>query len=345
MTTATTDPDTTQTPTSDQPTHDHSSAAGIALDLTERFGLALLTIGVIVFFAVLPATRDIYLTSADIQTTIGNQTVLAIAAIAAIPPLVGGRYDLSIGAVLGLSAVVSATLMSKAGWPLVPAALMGILSGTALGFINGLLTSRLRIDSLISTLAVATIIGGVVSRITNGSTISANVSQGLIDFGSSTWLGVPKPVFVLIIVAIAIAYLQQHTPFGRYLQSVGTNEDAARLVGLKTDRLVLLSFVLAGTISGIAGVILVARAGAAAPNAGPLYSLPAFAAAFLGATAVRPGRFNVGGTLVAILFLAAITTGLNLAGAQNYVTDVVNGAALLVGVGLTAQLARRRSGT
>jgi ribose transport system permease protein len=331
-------------PTSSVEIEERLSARTRTLDFSERYGLIVFTAIAIAFFAVLPATHGLYLTSASIRTTLGNQTVLGIAAIAAIPPLVCGRYDLSIGAVLGLSAIVAASMMSHHGWALVPAAALGVATGAFIGFCNGVLTTRFRINSLISTLAVSTIIGGIVSRITNGSTISSHLSEGLVSFGSSTWLGVPRPVYVLAVIAIAVWYLQQNTPFGRYLQSVGTNEEAARLVGMNTDRLVLSSFVLAGTISGLAGVILIAQAGSASPNAGPLYSLPAFAAAFLGATAIRPGRFNVGGTIVAILFLAAITSGLNLAGAENYVTDIVNGAALLVGVGVTAQFARQRAG-
>ncbi len=310
----------------------------------ERYGLLLLTSIIVAFFALWPQTRDVYLNSANVRVTIGNQTVLGVAAIAAIPPLLCGRFDLSIGAVLGLAAIGVAAAMSRAGLPLVVAVGLGPAIGAMVGLANGVLTTRFRIHSLICTIGTATIIGGVVSWYTGGESIVSGISPGLIGFGTGEFLLLPQTVIVLAAVAVAAWFLFQHTPFGRYLHAIGSNEEASRLVGLRVEHMVVLSFVLAGAIAGVAGVLLVARSGGATPTAGPLYALPAFASAFLGAAAIRPGRFNVWGTMVAILFLASLTSGLNLAGAQDYVTDLVNGVALLVGVGLTAQFARRRAG-
>jgi ribose transport system permease protein len=234
--------------------------------------------------------------------------------------------------------------MSKHDWPLAAAVVLAVTLGAGVGLVNGLLITRLRIDSLIATLATATLLGGIISWYTKGLGIVSNLSADLLAFGSTNTFGFPTILIVAAAVAVGVWYLMQHTPFGRYLQSVGANEEAARLVGANVDRLVVLAFAAAGAVAGIAGVVLVARTGGISPNAGPAYLLPAFAAAFLGAAAMRPGRFNVWGTVVAIGFLAAITSGLNLAGAQDYVSSLVNGLALLIGVGFTAQFARRRAG-
>jgi ribose transport system permease protein len=314
------------------------------LSVFERFGLLFLCAAVILFFALWSKTGSVYLSSANVQTMIGNQVVLAIAAIALIPPLVCNRYDLSVGGIVGITAVACAAAMSKHGWPLVAAAALAIGLGALIGLINGLLITRLQIDSFITTLATATLLGGVILWYTNGLGIVSNLAPNLLSFGTSNTFGIPTVAVTALAVALAIWYLLQHTPFGRYLQAIGVNEEAAHLAGLDVDRLVVRSFVVTGAVAGIAGVVLVARTGGVTPSAGPAYLLPAYAAVFLGAAAIHPGRFNVWGTIVAIVFLALITSGLNLAGAEDFVNSLVNGAALLVGVGVTQQFARRRTG-
>jgi ribose transport system permease protein len=146
----------------------------------------------------------------------------------------------------------------------------------------------------------------------------------------------------MLILAVAVYYLLSHTPYGRYLYAFGSNREASRLVGIRTKLTLGLTFVIAGALCGLAGVLQVSRAGSADPKLGETFTLPALAAAFLSAAAIRPGRYNVWGTLVAIFFLAVLNNGLNLAGAQPYVANYVNGAALIVGVGLAVRLGRRR---
>jgi ribose transport system permease protein len=123
---------------------------------------------------------------------------------------------------------------------------------------------------------------------------------------------------------------------------MGANRAAARLIGLRTTRLALTGFVLAAVLAGLAGVLLVGVSGAGNPQVGPNFTLPAIAAAFLSVAAIKPGRFNVWGTLTAIVFLAILNSGLNLAGANPYVNDFANGGALILGVSLAAILGRRR---
>ena len=137
----------------------------------------------------------------------------------------------------------------------------------------------------------------------------------------------------------------EHTPFGRYLQSIGSNREAARLVGLPVERLVLLSFVLSGTLAGIAGVLWVPTTAAPTRSSARWSNtLVALAAAYLGATAIKPGRFNVIGTMLAIFFLAFTVNGLSLAGVANWINDVFNGAALFVAVLISTIIGRKRAG-
>jgi ribose transport system permease protein len=146
------------------------------------------------------------------------------------------------------------------------------------------------------------------------------------------------------LVTLVTYYVVAHTPVGRYLYAVGSNRAGARLVGLRTRLLLGFAFAAAGALAGMAGVLQVARAGSADPGVGAGFTLPALAAAFLSAASIKPGRYNVGGTIVAIFFLAVLNSGLNLAGAAPYVANYVNGVALIVGVGLAAYLGRLRAG-
>ena len=236
--------------------------------------------------------------------------------------------------------------MSRLGMPLVFAIICSIGIGALIGLSNGNTVARVGVNSLIVTLGVSSVALGIVEWYTNGQQIINGISKNLTNVGTGNWLGIPRTVFFLVIIALAVYYLLEHTPFGRYLHSIGSNPEAARLVGLPVERYVLISFVLSGTLAGLAGVLLVARNGGASPQVGTVTdTLQALSAAYLGATAIKPGRFNVLGTLIAILFLSFTVTGLSLAGVADWINDVFNGAALFVAVLISTIIGRRRTGS
>jgi ribose transport system permease protein len=313
-----------------------------ALLFGESYGLVALLALVVLFFAIWGKTAAVFPTSANFNNIVGNQSVLAITALAAIIPLVAGQFDLSVGAIVGLSSVVSAKLMASTGLPLGVCGLVAVATGTSVGIANGIVVARLGINSLISTLGVATVLGGIAVSVAGNEPIVQGISGSLVRFGTGTFLGLPNTLFVLVVAALLVLYLLEHTPYGRHLHAIGSNREAARLVGVGVDRLVFRSFVLSGAICGAAGFLQLARSGSGDPQIGVNFTLPALAAAFLGATAIRPGRFNVGGTLVAIFFLAASVSGLTLAGAEAYVQDLFNGSALIAGVAVSTLIARQR---
>ena len=315
--------------------------AGV-LAVLEAYALVLLLVATSVFFSFYAKTSGTFPTTANAQILVSGQSVLAIVALAELIPLLCNEFDLSVGATAGLSSVYVASLMSS-GTPVWLAILIGIALGALVGLIHALLITRARINAVIVTLGTATLIEGVVTMKTKGVSLVANIPTGFANFGAGTTFGIPQPFLALLVVALGVYYLLGHTPFGRYLYAMGSNQEAARLVGLRTDRLLGLSFIAAGALAGAAGVLQVARSGGADPRVGPSFLLPAFAAAFLSAAAIKPGRYNVAGVLVAIFFLAVLNSGLNLAGAAPYVASYVNGAALLVGVGLAAFLGRKRA--
>jgi ribose transport system permease protein len=316
---------------------------GRMLEFLERFALPLLLLLVLVVFSTMGTTSETFTSPENIRNVLGDQAVLGILAVASILPLVVGHFDLSVGAQASITQIAVAAAMSKHGWPVVPAVLLGIALGAAIGLVNGVLVAKVRVNALITTLGVSTVIAGVISWYTEGITIVEGISPDLIELGQGNWLGVPRTTFFLVGAALVVAFILGHTVYGRRLHLVGSNPSAARLVGLRLDRLVMSTFVLAGALAGLAGALLVARNGNANPASGSDYTLLAVAAAFLGATSIRPGRFNVAGTLVAIFFLAFSVNGLNLAGVDPWINDVFNGTALVVAVGLSAVFARQRN--
>ncbi|MFM8560985.1 MAG: ABC transporter permease [Solirubrobacterales bacterium] len=315
--------------------------AGRLTAWAEAYALLGLAVITVVFFAFLPSTSEAFPTAENFQTIAGGQAVLAIATLAVLVPLSCDEYDLSVGAKLGLASVVVASLMA-AGLPLVVCLIAGLVSGALIGVVNGLLVTRVGVNAVIVTLGVSVIIHGLVQLRTGGKSITEGIPTSWLDFGSATLAGIPVILLAALVVISGVYYLLVYTPYGRQLYMVGANRQAAKLAGLRVDWLLFTCFVVGGFLAGIAGALQVARAGAAAPAVGETFTLPAFAAAFLSAAAVKPGRYNVWGAVVAISFLAILNGGLNIAGAAVYIQDFVNGTALIAGVALAVFLRRRR---
>ncbi len=316
-------------------------ARGRLAAFVEAYTLLGLAIFAALLFTFLPATADAFPTIGNFEAIAGGQAVLAVATLAVLVPLICDEFDLSVGANLGLASVVSASLMA-AGLPLVVGIAAGLASGVLIGVINGLLVTRVGVHAVIVTLGVSVIIHGIVQLRTGGKSITEGIPTTWLEFGSASILGVPLILIAALAVAGAAYYVLMYTPYGRQLYMVGANRQAAKLAGLNVNWLLFSCFVVGGFLAGIAGVLQVARAGSAAPSVGETFTLPAFAAAFLSAAAIKPGRYNVWGAVVAITFLAILNGGLNIAGAAVYIADFVNGTALIAGVALAVYLRRRR---
>lgn len=321
----------------------HRRHAGL-LPFLEKYALALLFALLCLFFSVFGPTAETFPTLANIRNILGNEAVVAVAALASILPLTCGQFDLSVGSVIGLSCIVTGSAAATHQLPVPIAVLLGVLSGCVLGTFNGWLVAYRGVNALIATLGTSTLVAGLVSLYTKDQVLTVGIPESLTNLGSGQLLGVPRTLYALVLVAVVTYYLLRHTPYGRYLASVGASSTSARLVGLDVPRMILSSFVLSGALSGVAGVLLLARAGTANPQVGPGFTLAALSAAFLGATAIRPGTFNVLGTLLGVLFVAVSVNGLVLAGAADWVEPTFNGTALLVAVALSTAIARRRAG-
>lgn len=308
---------------------------GLGLD---RFSGLYVWGGLILVFGIwMP---DLFLTADNARIVAGDQAITAMLALALIVPLAAGVFDLSIAGVLGFSSVFVVWYQSNGHSPLT-GAVLAILLGTLVGAVNGFVVVRLHVDSFIATLAMSSILAAGAYWVTNGQQIVEGISPNFVRFGTEQWLGIPVPVYYMLLLALLLWVFLEFRPGGRYLYAVGGNPQAARLAGVRVNRVMFGSLVVSGTIAGFAGVVLAAKLGTGNPTSGPAYLLPAFSAVFLGATQIKAGRLNVPGTLVAIYLLATGVKGLQLAGAPVYLNDLFNGLALILAVALAARTHRR----
>lgn len=309
--------------------------------LAERYALVILVVLLFAVFALLPASGAVFTSPQNLRALISNQGVPLLIAVAAVFPLAAGYFDFSVGAVAATSSVVTAAALSHFAAPLPVAVLLGVLVGSVIGTLLGLLIAYAGVNPFISTLGVATLLGGAIFAYTGGLRISAGIPTELTDIGSRDFLGVPRVVLVAGAVALVAWWILSQTVFGRRLYAVGSNARATHLLGVDVRRTQLLAFVASGTIAGIGGVLLLARNGGATSDNGMMMLFPALTAVLLSTIVIELGRPSVPGVVVAILFIAITVSGLTLVGTPPWVNQVFNGAALLLAVAF-ARLAGRR---
>jgi ribose transport system permease protein len=307
--------------------------------LLGRYAVVLALIAFIAFFSVL--RPDTFFTTDNFESILTTESVLVIMALGLVLPLGTGEFDLSVAAVLGFSAGLLAHLTAASDWPVLLALAVTLLAALAVGVVNALFVVGVGVNSFITTLGVATIVSGLAIAIFGAETIGGIPSTFSDPFREELF-GIDTPVYLAFGLALALWYFLEHTPTGRYVFFTGEGREAARLAGVRVNRIRFGALVASALFAWLAGVVLAAQTGAAQATYGNPFLLPAFAAAFLGATTIKVGRPNAWGTVVAVYVLAVGTTGLQLLGAADWVEDVFNGSALVLAVALARLAARER---
>lgn len=309
------------------------------LHLVSIFGLPILLVLVVAAFSiVLP---DTYPTTLNLRAILADKSIVALLALAATIPMATNNWDLSVGFGVALTHVVAFGLQVEQGFPWWLASLLAIGVGAMHGAINGLLVTRAKIHSFIATLGSGTVALGLAQWYTDGKQIVGSADPAFYAI-ARMWHGIPLPALYVLLVMAALWIVFEYLPIGRNLYVIGSNEKAAELVGISANRNVLLAYVCSGALVGFTGVVLASRLHVAQSSVGVDFMLPAFTAAMLGATTIRPGRVNAIGTVIAVLLLAATVSGLQQLGAKFYVEALFNGAMLLLAVGLAHYATRRR---
>jgi ribose transport system permease protein len=276
---------------------------------------------------------DTFLSGDTWRALISSQAVTGILAVGLVIALSAGAFDLAIGTTLGFGSILVAWLLAKRGIPIVPAIVLTVLAGAAVGVLNGLLVVKARIDSFIATLGMSSILLAMIAWVSSSQQI-LGLSNSFQKLGTTDIFGLTLPVYLMLAIALVAWYVLECTPIGRHVYATGGNTEAARLAGVRTSAVVVVALVACGAIAAFSGLLVSSALGTGDPTIGPAYLLPAFSAAFLGSTQFRGGRFNVWGTVLAVYVLATGVKGLQLAGAPIWIPDLFNGVALLLAVGL-----------
>jgi ribose transport system permease protein len=311
-----------------------------------KFASAYLLLAVLVILFVLFSILrpDTFPTPFNLQTIGTGKSIVALLALAVMVPIAANEFDLSVGYAVGLFHILTMGFQVYLGLPWYVAVAMVLCLGALLGLVNGLLVAVAKVSSFIATLGTGTVIYGLSQMYTGGRQIVSPhpLPRAFLGLTSVIW-GVPWPVIFVLIISTLMWVAAEFLPIGRYLYVTGSNRRAAELTGIPASRYIMGAFVSSGFLSACAGVLLASQLRIGQSGTGPEFLLPAFAAALLGATAVRPGRVNVWGTITAVAALAVGISGLQQLGAQFYVDPIFSGLTLVLAVGLAGWVGRRAS--
>jgi simple sugar transport system permease protein/ribose transport system permease protein len=298
--------------------------------LAARYG----TLGAaLLIFAVFAGASSQFTSAANISNILVQISVLMVISSGLTVAVASGEFDLSVGQVAGLSGVLVAGLMVWSGLPIALAIALSVLAGVAIGIVNGLLVTRLRIPSLIATLAMGPIALGANYAYDGGDLIYASFPASFYFIATGRILGVvPVPIVIALVVVAVFYVLVNRTRLGRAVVATGSNLQAARLSGIDVDRCRLVALALSALGAAMGGVMLTARLGTGQPGAGEPYLLDSLTAVFLGMTAFKPGRATVQGTLVGVVIIGMLDNGLNLLGAPFYLQNEVRGVVMIAAV-------------
>ena len=315
-------------------------------------GLSPRRVSVVYLFAAIFITfsiliPELFLSPLTFQAVAASQAVVAMLALAALLPMIAGEFDITVGVNMAMALVIitwQTSLHPERSFLAI--CVVAVLVSALVGVINGVLIVKLHVSSFIATLGMSQVLAATALKISNNQQLRGIYPEGFSDFGQARWLGIPAPLYCALAVGILLWYVLEWTKLGRHVFATGMNREAARLSGVRTDAMVLGTFVLSGLIAGMAGVVYAAQSGTFANTIGMGLIFPAFAAVFLGATQFSR-RPNVWGTILAILTLAVGAQGLQLSLASGgfWITPMFNGVALVLAVVFGAQQSKRAAAT
>jgi ribose transport system permease protein len=319
------------------PTPERHIAVRALIGGGRNFGSVVLLIALIVIFS---STTSSFLTLRNVQNVLIQQAIIAMLTFGVMFPLIVAEFDLSVGYMIGFIAVLGAFLSGHNQGAMVVIPVM-ILAGVLIGLLNGILTVRVGISSFIATLGVGIMLQGGSQGVSGGKVLFSNIPSAVTKIGNGYAGALAIAVWIALALAVVLFYVLERTPVGRSWYAVGGSERVAFLAGLRTNRLKIAAFTLSGLFVGIGAVIALGQSGGANPGYGPDLMLPAYAAAFLGVTTYRAGRYNVVGSVVGILLLAVGFNGLSLLGVPFWVQPIFNGGVLLLAVMIARAEARK----
>lgn len=317
-----------------------SSGAG---NLQSRIGTYAGLVALVAMCLVFGAYERRFVSPENVFNILNAMAIFAILAVGQTFPLIGGGFDLSQGAIASFSGAFVASLMSKHGQPIPVAVVAGLTVGALLGAVNGILVTKLRINPFVATLGTQIAFMGVTNVYTDNQPMAlgpqAEVFRRL-AFGQFGQFSYASVLFLVLVILLALVL--RFSPFGQYVYVLGGNEEAARLAGIPTDRIKILTYLLSGLLAAVAGLVIIARAGQASPEAGRGYELQSLAMCIVGGIALGGGVGSAWNVLLGAVTLQVLDTGLQMAVGQPNLRPVIQGVIILLAVAIDTYARGRR---
>lgn len=312
-----------------------SPKAKTALGIFARYATIIGLLGMIAAFAVLSPRA--FPTLNNFTNVLNQASLTMIIAAGLTLAVVVGELDLSVGFAASLHGILVTGLIVSNGLPIPLAILIVLCAGALIGLVNGLIVTKIKVNSVIATLGVGTILTGLAFAYSAGVPIVSGVPEAFLQLSLGRWLfGIPNNIVIMALVVGGLWVLVERSALGQEIQAVGGNPAAARLAGIDVDRIKILGFVISGVCAALTGILLASRLGSGTASAADSYLLTAFAAVFLGSATLRDGEFHILGTLIGALIIAFGFNGLNIFGAPTFSQYVLQGAILILAVGLSS---------
>ena len=310
---------------------------------TTLINIVGLLVAIVLLYLYLTFNAVGFISPANQLGLLRDAALIGIAATGMTLVIIAGEIDVSVGPAVALSSVLVAFGVVNWGLPTGVAILITLALGAGWGAAAGLLRARFLVPSFIATLGLWSVLRGFAQFSTNALPVPLPVNDPIMNVLAGSVLGLPTPAWIMIIAFLAFGFIARKTPYGRSVFAIGGNPAAARLAGIKVDRVRIVLFATMGVLSAISGVLLAARLGSGNAGAANGLEFDVIAAVVIGGTAMAGGRGSLVGTFLGVLFITLIGNGLVLLGVNSFLQDVVRGAIIVAAVLLNVTLSRRRS--
>ncbi len=301
-------------------------------------GILLALVAAVAVFALVNPS---FVAWANIESNVRTIAFIGIVGVGQAMLIIAGEFDLSVGSVAALGAVVAAILMSDHGLPIPLAVVAAVALGLLIGLVNGLLTVKVGLPALIVTLGMLFAARGLAYVISGGTQVYP-LPDGVRTL-SDRVLGLPMAIWVFVVLALVADLAMRRSGFGRRLYAVGGNREAAQLAGIRADRVKLAAFMLTGALAALAGVLVMAQLGSGDPQIGMNWELAVIAAVVVGGISLRGGVGSIAGALLGVLFLQVVSSGLVVSGVEATLQPVAVGTVMIAALGID-QVRHRRFG-
>lgn len=291
-------------------------------------------VGLLVLITIVTILSPSFLSTKNIFNILRQTSVNGIIAAGMTFVILTGGIDLSVGSILAISGAVCASLLAS-GQNIIIAVLAALIIGAMVGFLNGFIITKGKLQPFIATLATMTILRGLTLVYTDGKPITLGSGDLAIKFGQiggGKIFGIPTPALIMILVFTICTFVLKNTQMGRYTYALGSNEEATKLSGLNTDKIKIAVYTISGILASVAGIIITSRLFSAQPTAGDGYELDAIAAVVLVVTSLTGGKGKITGTIIGALIIGVLSNALNILDVSSYYQMMVKGAVILVAV-------------